>query len=73
MRGISPDANPDDHEATAPTRRPQRQFGILAADRVDDDVGATAGDGLDPHLQVFTGVIEDRVRALRRAAASLSS
>ena len=50
MRGISPAANPIDHEPAPPLRRPQRLLGVRAADGVDDHVGAAAGELLGARL-----------------------
>ena len=45
----------DGHEPPAPADRPQRGLGPAVTDRVDHQVGAVAGDLLDPLLEVLAG------------------
>ena len=44
---------PEHDEATPPLRGPQRLLRVGTADRVDHDVGGTAGELLGPHLEVL--------------------
>ena len=62
----------DDQEPPVPRGRAQRRFGVLATDRIVDDVGAGAvGQRLDALLQIFLGVVDDQVGAVTLAGLEL--
>ena len=74
MRGISPEAKPDRDEPAPPGQGAQGRLGARPAHRVDDHVGAAAGDLLDPLLRFSVRVVDAGLGPLRcRHRASFSA
>ena len=63
LRGMRGEA--DDEEAALPGDTAQGGFGVVAAERIDDDVDAVAiGEGFDALAEIFCTVVDEVISAV---------